>query len=84
MSKMTMLGPAIVVIAVAGCHQEEPARSPNPAADLEGVADTTSEGLEKNGSTINASGDTAGEKAMDARELNPAPADKAQPEPPPP
>jgi hypothetical protein len=84
MNKSIILGAALVAIAVAGCHGEEPARSPTPTADLEGIADKPAQGLEKNGSTINASGETSGDKAVESREEHPAPADKPQPEPPPP
>ncbi len=84
MSKKIILGAALAAFAIAGCNQQEPARSPNPAADLEGVGDKASQGLEKNGSSVDSGGDTPAEKAIDTREQRPAPADKPQPEPPPP
>jgi len=82
MRKTITLGAALVTLAVAGCRGQEPARSPSPATDLEGVADRTSEGLEKNGSTINTSGESTGEKAIDNREEHPMPPEKPQPPPP--
>jgi hypothetical protein len=75
------LGAALVALAVTGCLGQEPARSPKPAGDLEGVADKTSEGLEQNGSTINTSGESTGEKAMENREERPPPTEKPRPQP---
>jgi hypothetical protein len=82
MRKTILLGAALMAFAMAGCHMQEPARSPSPAGDLEGVGDKATQGLDKNGSTIDTSGDAPGEKAIDTREEHPAPADKPQPPPP--
>jgi hypothetical protein len=83
MRKTITLGAAAVALAVlaAGCHDPEPARSP---ADLGGIADKTSQGLDKSGSTINSSGVTNGEKQLEQREEHPAPAETQAPAPPPP
>ena len=73
---------ALAISALVGCRSQEPARS--PSGDLEGVADKTTDGLDKNGSTINASGESVGDKAGEMREQPPPPAEKPQPPQPPP